>query len=101
VALGIMLQGLAKSEVQRNPGVLAQRLNLYQSVRRRRASAMQIFSNFGQDQGEKCAEAVRPYHDGPVPSKSSILQFLKQMVNITTNDRKSCRVHCLQLFVRC
>jgi len=33
---------------------------------------MQIFSNFGQDQGEKCAEAVKPYHDGPVPSMSIV-----------------------------
>jgi salicylate hydroxylase len=73
VALGIMLEGLTKSDVKRDPGVLVQRLELYQSVRRRRASAMQIFSNYGQDQGEKCAEAVRPYHDGPVPSMSIIL----------------------------
>jgi hypothetical protein len=67
-----MLEGLTKSDLRRDPELLSRRLEIYQTVRRRRASAMQIFSNFGQDQGEKCAEAVKPYHDGPVPSMSIV-----------------------------
>ncbi|KAF2664949.1 putative salicylate hydroxylase [Microthyrium microscopicum] len=67
VALGVVLNGVTKTELQNDPNALAKRLELYQTIRRRRAAAMQIFSNFGQDQGDKCAEAVKPYHDGPIP----------------------------------
>jgi salicylate hydroxylase len=46
------------------------RLKLFEEVRRNRASAMQMFSNAGQDQAEKVEKDARPFVVGPVPRKS-------------------------------
>ncbi|KAF2109355.1 putative salicylate hydroxylase [Lophiotrema nucula] len=67
VALGVFLADVTKPSIESNSELLGGRLQLFQQVRSRRAGAMQIFSNAGQDQGEKVAEAVRTYVDGPIP----------------------------------
>jgi salicylate hydroxylase len=67
VALGVLLDGVTKSGILHDPLALSKRLELFQRVRSRRAAAMQIFSNVGQDQGERIAEKVKPYVDGKIP----------------------------------
>lgn len=47
------------------------RLQLFQSLRYSRASAIQIFSNFGQDEATKMAAEAAKYCSGKVPSKLS------------------------------
>ncbi|PQE26391.1 FAD dependent oxidoreductase protein [Rutstroemia sp. NJR-2017a BBW] len=44
-----------------SPGTLELRLQSFEKVRRNRASAMQMFSNAGQDEAEKVMESARPY----------------------------------------
>lgn len=61
VALATMLGDLSPDILQSDLNLLNKRLELFEKVRRNRASAMQIFSNVGQDQAGSIAEAVRPY----------------------------------------
>ena len=71
-ALGIVLSGpsLTKSALRMEPALLSQRLHLFEQIRHDRASAMQIFSNAGQDQAAAdIAEAVRPFVEGKIPSR--------------------------------
>ena len=49
-----------------------QRLRLFEEVRKNRASAIQIFSNAGQDEASKIEEAAKPFVQGPIPSKSLV-----------------------------
>ena len=66
VALGIALTNCTPKE-------LPSRLQLFEKVRRTRASVMQIFSNAGQDEAEKIhADAAKFIPAETVPSKSSI-----------------------------
>jgi len=60
-ALGIFL-----ANVQRIADI-PRRLELVQNIRRKRAGAMQIFSNAGQDQAARIEEDAKQYVDGPVP----------------------------------
>ncbi|KAF8856362.1 FAD/NAD(P)-binding domain-containing protein [Acephala macrosclerotiorum] len=48
-ALAIMVSDLTKPKLQASPALLSERLEMFQEVRMNRVSAMQIFSNFGQD----------------------------------------------------
>lgn len=45
------------------------RLELFQKLRIKRVSAMQIFSSVGQDEAHKIAKIVKPFVDGAPPSK--------------------------------
>jgi hypothetical protein len=47
---------------------LPSRLQMFQDIRRSRASAIQIFSNAGQDEAAKIIKDAQPYVIGPVPS---------------------------------
>ncbi len=64
-ALGVLL-----SDVQSRDAVPA-RLELFQSMRYSRASAVQIFSNYGQDQAHKMEEEARPFCSGKVPTSQA------------------------------
>jgi salicylate hydroxylase len=65
VALGIAL-------TNSTPSTLASRLAVFENVRMKRASVMQVFSNAGQDEPEKIhAEASKFIPAETVPSKSS------------------------------
>ncbi|KAI9661304.1 MAG: hypothetical protein M1821_009631 [Bathelium mastoideum] len=65
-ALGALLSKLRSVEE------VPARLRLFERVRKNRASAMQIFSNVGQDQAEKNQAKAQQYVDGPVPSKTPV-----------------------------
>ena len=62
-AMGVLLSNIASKHE------LPERLRLFEELRLNRVSAMQIFSSVGQDQAAKIADVVRPYVDGPLPSK--------------------------------
>ncbi|KAI9691331.1 MAG: hypothetical protein M1820_009752 [Bogoriella megaspora] len=60
-ALGALLSKLKSiDEIQT-------RLKAFDEIRRNRASAMQIFSNAGQDQAERIEKEAEKYVEGPVP----------------------------------
>jgi salicylate hydroxylase len=48
--------------------MVAERLHLFQDIRKNRTAAMQIFSNAGQDEAKKIARDARPYVIGKVPT---------------------------------
>ncbi|KAM0472430.1 hypothetical protein ACHAP7_008583 [Fusarium lateritium] len=60
-ALGILLSNISDRKD------IARRLELVQTLRRKRSSAMQVFSNAGQDQSHRIENEVRSFIDGPVP----------------------------------
>ncbi|RYC80438.1 hypothetical protein BFJ63_vAg16674 [Fusarium oxysporum f. sp. narcissi] len=60
-ALGILLSNISDRKD------IARRLELVQSLRRKRSSAMQVFSNAGQDQSHRIIKEVQPFMEGPVP----------------------------------
>ena len=62
-ALGTVLASLASKDA------LPARLHTYQEVRNKRAAAMQIFSNAGQEEAEKIQEDAKKYVNGPIPRK--------------------------------
>lgn len=63
-ALGAVLTGLETNDLQ----AIKERLDAYQTIRRKRASAIQIFSNAGQDEAEQIKADAQQYVDGEVPS---------------------------------
>ncbi len=48
--------------------VIAERLHLFQEIRKNRTAAVQIFSNAGQDEAKKIRRDARPYVKGKVPT---------------------------------
>lgn len=63
VAIGITLSGANRDQI-------VQRLEVYEKIRKSRASAMQIFSNAGQDEAEKIREEAAKYIQvDTIPSK--------------------------------
>lgn len=62
-ALGVLFSGL------RSKDDVLDRLKLFQELRWKRVSRMQIFSSVGQDEAAKIADRVRPYVEAPPPSK--------------------------------
>ena len=48
---------------------LSYRIQLFEDLRKNRASATQIMSNTAQDEATKIEEKIQPYLDGPVPSR--------------------------------
>jgi salicylate hydroxylase len=48
--------------------VIAERLHLFQEIRKNRAAAVQIFSNAGQDEAAKIERDAKPYVNGKVPT---------------------------------
>ena len=60
-ALAVMLSQLQSFDE------IPRRLELFEKVRIKRASAIQIFSSVGQEQGERMIKDAQPYVDGPVP----------------------------------
>jgi len=82
VALGIALTNY-------KPGTLESRLQLFEEIRRNRASVMTIFSNAGQDEPEKIQmEAAKFIPAEDVPSKEFIfVSFFRLSVQFTiAND---------------
>lgn len=75
-ALGIMLSQLALDVVENldSEGGIGNRLRMFEKVRMDRASAMQIFSNVGQDQGERIQREAQRYVKGPVPGRPQEFQ---------------------------
>ena len=67
-AMGTLLANIPPNNLD-SKAIIEQRLHMYQEVRRRRAAAIQIFSNSGQDEAEKVEQEARGYVDGSVPSK--------------------------------
>ncbi|RPB23406.1 FAD/NAD(P)-binding domain-containing protein [Terfezia boudieri ATCC MYA-4762] len=67
-ALAVMLSQLHSSDE------IPRRLELFEKVRINRASALQIFSNVGQDQGERMQKDAQPYVNGPVPKNPEEFQ---------------------------
>jgi 2-polyprenyl-6-methoxyphenol hydroxylase-like FAD-dependent oxidoreductase len=57
---------------------IPKRLRLFEEIRRNRASAMQMFSNAGQDEAAKIKEAARAYVKGPMPGNPSLHLFLSK-----------------------
>jgi salicylate hydroxylase len=68
VALGMFLDGITKLDLEQNPEMLNKRLKMFEKVRSKRAAAIQIFSNAGQDQAEKVKDQVKQYVEGHIPS---------------------------------
>lgn len=64
-AIGALLEDLPSKDA------LQERLRMYQEVRFKRAAAIQIFSNAGQEEGYKIEEEARKYVQGPIPSECS------------------------------
>lgn len=48
--------------------LIAERLHLFQEIRKNRTAAVQVFSNAGQDEAEKIERDARPYVNGKVPT---------------------------------
>lgn len=48
--------------------LIAERLHVFQEIRKNRTAAMQIFSNAGQDEARKIKREARPYVNGKVPT---------------------------------
>jgi len=67
-ALAVMLSQLQSCDE------LPQRLKLFEQVRIKRASALQIFSSVGQDQVHRIQEEAQPYVSGPVPKRPEELR---------------------------
>jgi salicylate hydroxylase len=70
VALGIVLCGTTPDQVE-------SRLQIYEYVRRNRASAIQILSNAGVDQGELISQDILQFMDkvpGEPPSSLAHIQ---------------------------
>lgn len=66
VCLGILL-----SDDPKDPGIIMSRLELYDRIRRPRASVVTIFSNAGQDEAHKVREEVYKYlGDEAIPRES-------------------------------
>ncbi|KAF8846697.1 FAD/NAD(P)-binding domain-containing protein [Acephala macrosclerotiorum] len=64
-ALGLLFTNFSATDATS----ISSRLDSFENVRRNRASAMQMFSNAGQDEAEKIRESALPYvKDGKVPS---------------------------------
>lgn len=64
VALGIVLRGVS------TPEEIEERLDLYQKIRRDRASAIQILSNVGSDQCHLVYEDLKRFlAESDIPSK--------------------------------
>ena len=62
-ALGVLFSDLqSKDEIP-------DRLALFERLRLKRVSAMQVFSSVGQDQASIIKEKAQPYVEGPVPCK--------------------------------
>jgi hypothetical protein len=79
-ALGVLLSDL------RSKDEIPDRLALFQSLRLNRVSAMQIFSSVGQDESAKITDVVRPYVEGPIPSKFLIRSFCSCIPYNLRND---------------
>lgn len=60
-ALGILFASLSSAED------ISARLQLYETIRKKRAAALQILSNAGQEDVGLITEEVQKYIDGPVP----------------------------------
>ncbi|KAK2749608.1 hypothetical protein FQN57_005830 [Myotisia sp. PD_48] len=61
VSLGVLLSQL------KNLNEIPKRLELFETIRKTRAPAMQIFSNVAQDQAEMMHEEAKKYVKGPIP----------------------------------
>lgn len=61
--------------------MISQRLKIFEEIRMKRASAMQMFSNAGQDQAEKIrAEAAKYIGIENVPSEFNIFVYLSTLM---------------------
>jgi len=69
--LGIVLHGVDSVERDGGKGELERRLELYEKIRRNRASAIQVLSNVGQDQSHLVYDELKEYikEDKNIPSK--------------------------------
>ncbi|PQE22103.1 salicylate hydroxylase protein [Rutstroemia sp. NJR-2017a BVV2] len=70
------------------PTTLEQRLQSFEKVRRNRASAMQMFSNAGQDEAERVRESARPYVEEGVRVPSNPKEYIEY--NFRHDVRKAC-----------
>ncbi|PQE23279.1 salicylate hydroxylase protein [Rutstroemia sp. NJR-2017a BVV2] len=71
-----------------SPTTLELRLQSFEKVRRNRASAMQMFSNAGQDEAEKVMESARPYVEEGVKVPSNPKEYTEY--NFRHDVRKVC-----------
>jgi salicylate hydroxylase len=80
VALGIVLTCCTREALEK-------RLQLFEEIRMKRASVMQVFSNAGQDEPEKIhAEASKFIPAETVPSKSTIQHISQPKTKILRLD---------------
>lgn len=71
---GAALGKLFENFYSKDADSISQRLDLFEKIRKNRASAIQVFSSRGQDQVEMVLEAASKYvPDGNLPSKWLIL----------------------------
>ncbi|KAK7751978.1 hypothetical protein SLS62_006121 [Diatrype stigma] len=89
-ALGIVLQGVS------SPREIEKRLDLYQDIRRNRASAIQILSNVGSDQCHLVHDDLKEFLAEPdIPRLGKIdlcvnmLRALASLCNVKDTDLKS------------
>ncbi|PQE33779.1 salicylate hydroxylase protein [Rutstroemia sp. NJR-2017a WRK4] len=71
-----------------SPTTLELRLQSFEKVRRNRASAMQMFSNAGQDEAETVIESARPYVEEGVKVPSNPKEYAEY--NFRHDVRKAC-----------
>ncbi|KAM3067751.1 hypothetical protein ACMFMG_011487 [Clarireedia jacksonii] len=81
-----------------DPSTLEQRLQSFENVRRNRASAMQMFSNAGQDQAEKVIESARPYVAEGVKVPSNPKEYTEH--NFRHDVSKACELELERIGVR-
>ncbi|CAK7204886.1 hypothetical protein SEUCBS139899_007648 [Sporothrix eucalyptigena] len=82
-ALGVLFANIS------SPDQVSARLQLYQDVRQRRAAAIQIFSNAGQDQAARIQQDAKKYVDGHIPSNQAEFHEFNFGYNVMTSAREA------------
>ncbi|KAM7220458.1 hypothetical protein V8F06_004237 [Rhypophila decipiens] len=85
LVLGLVMAGLSSTTTTSLPEKIRERLQIYESIRRNRASAMQIMSNYGYD--EDIPPEMEEYLEGvPIPTTAAQqieLQYAPDVVKRT------------------
>lgn len=74
-ALGVLFASITSKEQIR------ERLQLFQAIRYDRASAVQIFSNYGQDEAHKIEAEAKKYCSGKIPGMFAALRSKCEIVD--------------------
>ncbi|CAK7225459.1 hypothetical protein SBRCBS47491_005897 [Sporothrix bragantina] len=84
-ALGVLFTDVS------SPEDVTARLQLYQDIRQRRAAAIQIFSNAGQDQAARIQQDAKKYVDGHIPSNQAEFHEFNFGYDVMASAREALR----------